>query len=250
VSVTNDLLFRVIFSTLWLIFIANLTWVRYSLRDPKSRSSIDQTAGHERRLHIVALALFAPFWFGGIILYAILPSWIMFLSIPLPDWFRLIMVGVAALSIPFTLWAYRTLGKNWAHALDPSKFLQRKRERLVTSGPYRYVRNPIYLGAFVFIIALALVAANWLLLLPALVLITIIYAQIGKEELMLIDRFGDDYRQYMKRTPRLIPKFRHEHSTVNSEGTRRLNTSNRSRSSRGTVGGDDDHSKEPEGFPL
>jgi protein-S-isoprenylcysteine O-methyltransferase Ste14 len=155
-NVTNELLFRVIFSSLWLIFIAHLAWVRYSLREPKSEPSIGQTARHERQLHIVALALFAPFWFAGIILYAILPSRITFLSFPLPDWFRLIMAGVAALSIPFTLWGYRTLGKNWIQDLDPSKFLQRKGETLVTSGPYRYVRNPIYLGTFTFIIALAL----------------------------------------------------------------------------------------------
>jgi protein-S-isoprenylcysteine O-methyltransferase Ste14 len=203
---TSELLFRVVFSILWLVFIANLTWVRYSSREPKNESSIDQTAPHESRLHIVALAMLAPFWFGGIILYLILPSWIMFLSIPLPDWFRLIMVGVTALTIPFTLWGYRTLGKNWVHALESSKFLQRKRRTLVTRGPYHYVRNPIYLGAFIFLVALALVASNWLLLLPSLALITIIYAQIGKEELMLIDMFGDEYREYMKRTPRLIPK--------------------------------------------
>ncbi len=207
---TNELLFRVIFSIQWIIFFANLTWVRYSARKCAGKQPIDQTARHERRLYIVALALIAPFWFGGIILYAILPSWIMFLSIPLSDWFRLIMICVTALSIPFTLWGYRTLGKNWVHALEPSKFLQRKRETLVTSGPYHYVRHPIYLGAFTFIIAQTLVAANWLLLLPALAIITIFYMQIGKEETMLIDRFGDEYREYMKRTPRFIPKFRHD----------------------------------------
>jgi protein-S-isoprenylcysteine O-methyltransferase Ste14 len=211
--VTNDLLFRVIFSTLWVIFIANLTWVRYSSRGSTGKQPIEQTARHERRLHIVALALFAPFWFGGIILYATLPGWIVFLSISLPDWFRSIMVGVATLSIPFTLWGYRALGKNWVHALEPSQFQQRKKEALVTSGPYHYVRNPIYLGAFTFIVALALVAANWLILLPALAIITIIYRQIEKEEAMLIDRFGYEYREYMKRTPRIIPNFRHEHPT-------------------------------------
>ena len=116
------------------------------------------------------------------------------------------MVGVTVPSIPFILWSYRTLGKNWVHALDPSKFLRRERETLVTNGPYHYVRNPIYLGSFVFVIAMALVAANWLLLLPALVLVTIIYGQIPNEERMLIDMFGDEYREYMRRTPRLIPK--------------------------------------------
>ena len=210
---TNELLFRAIFSTLWIIFIANLTWVRYSARKYTGEQLADQTALHERRLQIVGLALFAPFWFGGLILYSVLPGWIMFLSIPLPDWFRLIMVGVTALSIPFTLWGYRTLGKNWVHALEPSKFLQRKRETLVTRGPYHYVRHPIYLGAFVFIIAQALLAANWFLLLPALAVVTLFYMQIGKEEAMLIDRFGDEYREYMKRTPRFIPKFRYEQPT-------------------------------------
>ena len=102
------------------------------------------------------------------------------------------------------------LAKNWIHALDPSTFQQRKEEKLVTSGPYRYTRNPIYLGFFVFIIAQSLVAANWLLLLSAFVIVTVLYTQIGGEELMLTEKFGDEYREYMKRTPRLIPKIRHE----------------------------------------
>jgi len=50
------------------------------------------------------------------------------------------------------------------------------------------------LGSFTFIIALALVASNLLILIPALVLIAIIYMQISKEEQMLLDRFGDEYR--------------------------------------------------------
>jgi protein-S-isoprenylcysteine O-methyltransferase Ste14 len=166
------------FSALWLIFIANLTWVRCSARASTGKRSISQTAQHERQLHIVAVALFGPFWFGGIFLYIVFPSWIVFFSIPLPDWFRLVMAGVSAVSIPFTLLGYRTLGKNWVRALDPSQFLRKDRETLVMSGPYHYVRNPIYLGAFTFIIALALVAASWLILLPALPLITLVYTQI------------------------------------------------------------------------
>jgi len=125
-EVTDELLFRVLFTILWIVFISNIAWVRYSLREPKSKSSTDGTARHEGRLHIVALALFGPAWFAGTILYIILPSWIAFLSIPLPDWFRLVMVGVTAPSIPYILWGYRTLGKNWVHALDPSRFLQRE----------------------------------------------------------------------------------------------------------------------------
>jgi protein-S-isoprenylcysteine O-methyltransferase Ste14 len=205
----NELFFRVLFSALWIIFVVGLALVRYSTREHKGKQPSDQLIQHERRLYIITRALLAPFWWAGIILFLVFPSWVMFLSIPLPDWFRLIMVGIASLSILLTLWSWRTLGKNWVHCLDPSEFQHRKTTTLVTSGPYHYVRHPMYLGAFTFLIAQALVAANWLILLPALVTTTLFYMQIGKEEAMLIDRFGNQYREYMKKTPRLIPKPKH-----------------------------------------
>lgn len=202
----EELGFRIAFTILWLIFIANLTWVRYSLSRSQGRASIGRMIQKVGLFHVMALLLFAPFWFGGIILYIFIPGWIAFLSIPLPVWLRAVMALVSALSIPFVLWSYRTLGRNWVHALEPSTF-KKKQGELVTRGPYAYVRNPIYLGSFVFIIAMALLASNWLLLLPALVLITIVYAQIANEEDMLVDKFGDEYRQYMRRTPRLFPRI-------------------------------------------
>jgi protein-S-isoprenylcysteine O-methyltransferase Ste14 len=116
------------------------------------------------------------------------------------------MVGVAALGISFLTWALWVLGRNWA----PSLSGVRKDTVLVTTGPYGIVRHPIYLGAFAFLAALALVAANLFVILPTLALLAMLYSQIGDEEEMLADRFGDEYREYMKRTPRFIPKFRHE----------------------------------------
>ena len=204
---TNELIFRIIFTILWLVFITNMTWIRYKTRKTADASPTSQAIRHESRIHIVALAMFAPFWFGGILLYIIFPSVIAFLSIPLPDWFRILMVCVAVPSIPFTFWGYQTIGKNWVHAFESSKFLNSETQTLVTNGPYRYVRNPIYLGSFLFIVSIALVAANWLILLPAIILIILVYLQIKNEEAMLIDRFGDEYREYMKRTPRLIPRL-------------------------------------------
>jgi len=203
---SSELFFRAAFAILLLVFLISVACMRYLTRRSAEQSSSDRKGQHSR-MRIVAVALFAPLWWGGIILYVVLPSRIGFLSIPLPNWFRLIMVCVAALGMSFALWAFRTLGRNWVHALEAPQFVRRKDNVLVTNGPYHYVRNPIYLGAFTFILAVTLVAANWLLVLPALALVTIIYMQIGKEEKMLIDRFGDEYREYMKRTPRFIPKL-------------------------------------------
>ena len=198
---TTELGFRLTFIALWVAFIANLTWVRLKARPRPQATAL----GRSNRKRAVALALFAPLWFAGIVLYAVHPSTIAFLSISLPAWFRWAMVVVTAASIPFIIWSNRTLGKNWVHALDAATFLERTDQALVTSGPYRYVRNPIYFGSFVFIIALALVASNWLLLVPALFLIVLIYREVPNEEAMLLERFGDEYREYCRRTPRLVP---------------------------------------------
>jgi protein-S-isoprenylcysteine O-methyltransferase Ste14 len=207
---TNDLFFRVIFCTIWLAFLIYISWIRYSLREPTGKFSIDkhmnEAIRRERRARTIALAMFGPSWFGGIILYAVYPDWMTVFSIPLPDWFRLIMVGVSILSIPFLAWSYHTLGKNWVHGMDPSKFLLKKEHVLVTNGPYRYVRHPLYAASFTFILALAFMTANWLVLLPAVAVTALFYARVGGEEAMLVSTFGDEYCEYMKRTPRFIPK--------------------------------------------
>jgi len=205
---TSESLFRVAFSILWIIFFGCVAWVRYLARE-YSISQPDEWIAPKGRLRSADVALLssALFWFGGIVLYGIAPGWIAFLSIPLPDWIRLIMVIAGILSISFAVWSYRTLGKNSVHALEQSKFPQKGKDELVTTGPYRYVRNPIYLGALSLMVAQTLVAANWLLLLTALPIIVVIYRRISDEEAILIERFGGEYREYMKRTPRLIPRL-------------------------------------------
>ncbi|HXZ90321.1 MAG TPA: isoprenylcysteine carboxylmethyltransferase family protein [Candidatus Dormibacteraeota bacterium] len=201
---TDELLFRILFSGLWLVYLANVIWVSRAAK----WSHHQQTPASLTRLRIVAI-LFGVLYYAGALLYALVPSWIMFLSIPLPDWFRVGIGCVAILGMFFTCWGFWVLGRNWAPCVSGV----RKDTVLVTSGPYGYVRHPIYLGAFIFIVALAFVAANLLVLLPTLVLIVLLYASIGKEESLLTGRFGDEYREYMKRTPRFIPKFRHMHPT-------------------------------------
>ena len=194
----EELFFRVMFLILWLIFFVSLTVVSYSAKGSARR----QTTRHEGRLRVTALIL-AVVYFGGSLFYMSLPSWVMFLSVPLPDWFRLTMVGVAVLGPSWVLWGYWVLGKNWA----PSVSGVRRDTVLVTTGLYGIVRHPIYLGLFISLTALALMAANLLVLLPTLALLIVLYASIAEEEVILIDRFGDEYREYKKRTPRLIPKL-------------------------------------------
>ena len=63
------------------------------------------------------------------------------------------------------------------------------------------------MGIFISLFALALMVANLLVLLPTIAILIVLYASIEEEEVMLIDRFGDEFREYKKRTPRFIPKL-------------------------------------------
>ncbi len=78
--------------------------------------------------------------------------------------------------------------------------------RLVDSGPYRYIRHPSYTGALLSFVGLGLSFANWLSL--ALIVLPVTFAfhkRIRIEERALEDGLGDAYRQYEKRTARLVP---------------------------------------------
>ena len=84
--------------------------------------------------------------------------------------------------------------------------MTRKTHTLVTRGPYRWVRHPFYDSAALCILANSLVAANWYILLTGALTLLLLVIRTRKEEENLLNRFGDDYRAYMQRTGRFLPK--------------------------------------------
>jgi protein-S-isoprenylcysteine O-methyltransferase Ste14 len=122
--------------------------------------------------------------------------------LPLPAWLRWIGVGLGLLTTALLTWTLHTLGRNLTDTV-----VTRKVHSLVTSGPYRWVRHPFYVVYLLGMTAVAIVLANWLVLLigiPAFVLLAI---RSRKEEANLLARFGDDYRQYRERTGAFIPRL-------------------------------------------
>jgi protein-S-isoprenylcysteine O-methyltransferase Ste14 len=76
---------------------------------------------------------------------------------------------------------------------------------LVTEGPFRYSRNPIYLALTLLYLGVAfLVNAWWILLLVVPVLLVIRYGVIAREEVYLARKFGDAYRQYTTQVRRWL----------------------------------------------
>jgi len=76
----------------------------------------------------------------------------------------------------------------------------------VDYGPYRFVRNPMYTGILGLGISLGLSMGTWLIPIAATASFTMLALRTRTEERYLIERFGDRYRDYMKRVGRFFPK--------------------------------------------
>jgi protein-S-isoprenylcysteine O-methyltransferase Ste14 len=73
--------------------------------------------------------------------------------------------------------------------------------RALSLGPASHVH-----GAVRFFVGLALISASWLIVIPVVAAILVLYARLGKEETMMTEQFGAEYRAYMQRTGRLLPR--------------------------------------------
>lgn len=83
-----------------------------------------------------------------------------------------------------------------------------KRRELVTKGPYSTVRHPLYVFSLIGALGIGLASENLLVLALIIVFYVFYYPfTILAEERKLTRKFGDAYREYMKKTPRFIPKF-------------------------------------------
>jgi protein-S-isoprenylcysteine O-methyltransferase Ste14 len=141
----------------------------------------------------------AIFWFGTIA-WMIEPRWMAWAGMPAPIWLRWIGVGLMLIGAALVTWTFRSIGRNLTDTV-----VTRKQHRLVVSGPYRWVRHPLYTSVAVLTTAISLVTANWFLLASGLTAFGLLVVRTRTEERNLLARFGADYRQYMERTGRFLP---------------------------------------------
>ena len=110
-----------------------------------------------------------------------------------------IAIGIG--SVWFIMAAIRTLGKQWslgARLIEGHK--------LITEGPYRLVRNPIYTGMFGLLLATGLAVSHWVGLLIAIVVYAVgTVIRVRSEEKLLRGAFGAEFDSYARRVPAVIP---------------------------------------------
>jgi len=138
----------------------------------------------------------------GFIAWLINPRWLDWAKLSLPTWLRVLGLGFFLLWGLLLVWTFRNLGNNLTDTV-----VTRRNHTLVTTGPYRFVRHPFYLAFALAVLGLSLAAANWFLFLAGCIPFAFVVLRTPIEEAKLIERFGDEYRDYMKRTPRFVPRL-------------------------------------------
>lgn len=109
---------------------------------------------------------------------------------------------LASVGVIISMRARKTLGANWTQS---SEYQIKKEQELVTSGVYRYIRHPIYLGIFLSFVGAELIAHSYLAIFFAFLLFFTSYRQGKKEESILKIHLGKEYEDYMKETKMFFP---------------------------------------------
>jgi protein-S-isoprenylcysteine O-methyltransferase Ste14 len=145
---------------------------------------------------------------GGLILwlsplaYLTNPQWMTWSKLGLPDWARWAGVGIGILCVLGIYWLFSSIG----NGISPTS-ATRKQHQLSTSGPYRWVRHPLYTIGSSFFISFGLMTDNWFIAMLGVLAFILMAVRTPKEESSLIEKFGDEYREYMKQTGRFFPKL-------------------------------------------
>ncbi|MFN8444093.1 MAG: isoprenylcysteine carboxylmethyltransferase family protein [Caldilineaceae bacterium] len=148
-------------------------------------------------LRLLGLLVLLPL-FG----YLINPTWVAWARFSLPETIRWMAVGVALVMLPAIYWLFRSIGNN----ISPTQ-QTRQNHQLVTHGPYRWIRHPLYTFGSILIVALTLVTGLWWIGITMLPLFAVLLWRTQFEEQRLIETFGDEYRAYMRRTGRFWPRL-------------------------------------------
>jgi len=137
-----------------------------------------------------------------LVMYFLGAKWIDAFSFPLQVWLRWIGFVIGVVSVVFWTWTQVTLDTRWSAQLQLTK-----EHHLVTTGPYARIRHPLYAAMFGWCVALSLLTANWIFLAVCVLFILGLMWRVPKEEQMMIEAFGEEYKKYMQRTGRFFPKF-------------------------------------------
>ena len=183
---------------IWLLgvvswFVIRYPYARRSRRTPKLRRS-------DRGREIALMAISAT-GLGIVPAIYVLTNAPHFANYSFRTWQGWLGSALFAASLWLFHRTHKELGRNWSVTLDV-----RENHTLVTSGIYTRVRHPMYSAFWLWAIAQALLLPNWVAGPAGLIGFgTLFFLRIRREEKLMVETFGDEYRRYMARTSRILP---------------------------------------------
>lgn len=193
--IDNEIVFRITAVVLMVLSLAVRFYYQIKLRNERR----DAPRGGQRDKFFYYMVLGS---FLLVFVYAISPA-LDFAHVPISVALRWIGVALAVASLVLFVASHRALGRNWSGVVQLVE-----NHVLVTHGPYRYIRHPLYTSLFAAALAFALLTANALIAFTCVGSVTLMYlARVSDEESMMLEVFGNSYEQYMHRTGRLLPKL-------------------------------------------
>jgi protein-S-isoprenylcysteine O-methyltransferase Ste14 len=172
-----------------------IIWLVTSLRTKQTQERVDVWS---RLMYGIPVVLAFFLMFGDEVPVAWLRSRI------LPGNLGVAIAGVAltALGIAFAVWARFYIGQNWSSAVSIKVGHQ-----LVRTGPYAWVRHPIYSGLLLAMIGTALALRETRGLLATVVLWLAFWLKSRMEERFMVKAFGPEYEDYRRSTGMLVPRL-------------------------------------------
>ena len=201
---TSETSFRIAFIILLVLLLTMRVYFMIKLKLSGGRLMPDEKAAAReggrgfllfRMVLFIALLAFLGMYIAGL-------TWIDFFRFGLPDWLRWVGFAFGLLSVAFMTWTQVTLDTQWSAQLQ-----LRQDHQLITRGPYAHMRHPLYTSVLGWGLSLSLLTANWIFVAVSALTIGGLLYRIPKEEQMMLEAFGDAYRNYQQHTGRYFPKF-------------------------------------------
>jgi protein-S-isoprenylcysteine O-methyltransferase Ste14 len=146
---------------------------------------------------VIGMALCIPLFYFG---------WIPLFQVPSNITFTLGLIGLLLylVGLIFMLWARRSLGKYWGLSTSLQVKLHDDHQ-IIQSGPYAFVRHPLYFGWWTAMLGLTLLYPVWALFILFLSTLISFIGRARREESALAEKFGNSWVEYRKRTKFIIP---------------------------------------------
>lgn len=149
----------------------------------------------------ITIGVFYLAYVASVLIYFINPQWMTWSALELSAGAR--WCGV----VPLLAGAYLMiagldhLGTNLTISISTNQ-----QHELITTGPYRWVRHPLYTAGMLQSVGVCMLMANWFAAIAAFLFWTTIVIRTPMEERKLIEQFGDQYQQYAARVGRFVPR--------------------------------------------